>query len=123
VGTWYHIAFIFDNTSKIGGLYVNGVQVAMQNIGAGFTVGYDNGSLEIGRDNDGGNWVSFFNGQVDEVGLYGRVLTAPEIAVLAAGSRPQGLRADVPSSTTNGTPPRTGTPLPTGTPTGTPTGR
>jgi uncharacterized protein YjbI with pentapeptide repeats len=123
VGTWYHIAFVFDNSSKIGGLYINGAQAAMQNIGANFTVGYDNGSLEIGRDNDSGSWVSFFNGQADEVGLYGRVLTAPEIAVLAAGNRPQGLRADVPVSATNGAPPRTGTPLPTGTPTSTPTGR
>ncbi len=124
VGTWYHLAFVFDNTNKIGGLYINGVQVAMQNIGASFTVGYDNGSLEIGRDNDSGNYVSFFNGQADEVGLYGRVLTAPEIATLAAGNRPLGLRADPPAvGTASGTPPSTGTPLPTGTPTPTPTGR
>ena len=44
---WYHIAFTFDNSSKMGVLYVNGDQVAAQNVGAGFTVGYDNGSLEI----------------------------------------------------------------------------
>ncbi len=119
VGTWYHLAFIFDNTSKIGGLYVNGVQMALRNISAGFTIGYDDGALEIGRDYDNGSWLDFFAGQIDEVALYGRVLTAPEIAVLAAGNRPLGLRTDTPV----GTPLSTGTPMPTGTPTITPTGR
>ena len=88
-GTWYHLAFTFDNASKIAALYINGAQVATQNLGASFTIGYDNGSLEVGRDNDNGQWVAFFTGQVDEVGLYNRALTPAEIAALGGVSRPQ----------------------------------
>ncbi len=138
-GTWYHIAFTFDHSSKTGLLYLNGVQVAKQALGAGFTIGYDSGSLEIGRDKDSGVWVGFFAGQVDEVGLYYRALGAGEIAALAGAGRPPGLRTDVstgaPARTTTQTP--TSMPTPTGTstptrvaagaatptPTGTPTRR
>jgi hypothetical protein len=116
VGTWYHIAFTFDNSSKIAVLYINGVQVATRNVGAGFTIGYDTGSLEIGRDNDFGNWVAFFNGQVDEVGVYYRALTASDIAALGGVIRPGGLVAFPATVTPTHTPTRTATPAPTGAP-------
>ena len=125
-GTWYHLAFTFDNASKIGALYINGTQVATQNVGASFAIGYDNGSLEVGRDNDNGQWVAFFTGQVDELGLYNRALTPAEIATLGGVGRPSGLQLNgasaTPTLTPTGTPTSTSTQTPTGAPTVTPTG-
>jgi hypothetical protein len=115
VGTWYHLAFTFDDDSKMQALYVNGSQMAAQSAGVDFKIGYDNRALQIGRDNNNGAWTSFFAGQADEVSLYYRALTAAEIAALAGVSRPQGLQVGAPA----GTPDAAVISTPTGTPTGT----
>ncbi len=80
-------------------LYVNGSQMATQSAGVDFKIGYDDRALQIGRDINYGAWTSFFTGQVDEVSLYYRALSEPEIAALAGVSRPWGLQAGPPAST------------------------
>jgi uncharacterized protein YjbI with pentapeptide repeats len=108
-GAWYHLAFTFDNSSKMQALYINGVPVALQSAGVDFKIGYDDRALQIGRDSNYGAWTTFFIGQVDEVNLYYRALTETEIAALAGVSRPWGLRASAPTVTPVWTPTMTPT--------------
>jgi len=72
VGTWYHIAGTYDG--KKASIYVNGV---LQN-SAEAEITHDEGiSLFIGKASwfDGG----YFQGTIDEVKIYNRVLSADEI--------------------------------------------
>ncbi len=85
-GIWYHIAYTFDSASQVQVLYLNGTLVASNSAG-GIQMGYDAHPLLIGADNDDNSNVLLFTGEIDEVGIYGRALSADEIAVIyEAGS-------------------------------------
>jgi len=74
--TWHHFAYTYDGTTQA--LYLDGV---LANAGTtAKTAGYDSGAFLIGADNDNGSITNFFNGSIDEVTLYGSVLTATQIA-------------------------------------------
>jgi uncharacterized protein YjbI with pentapeptide repeats len=118
---WYHIAFTYDNPSETLKLYVNGVPVATQKTEPGFVIGYNRRNLEIGRDNDNGAWVSFFNGQIDEVSLYFRALPEAQIAAQFGTDRPWGVQVGG-ASTPMLAAPKPAAVTPTGTPVGPPTG-
>ena len=77
-GAWVHVAITVDRTSTSGGLFwVNGVNVSTFNP-SGVTATLDNTSpLYLGRHKDGGG---FFPGDLDEIELFNRVLTGPEIS-------------------------------------------
>jgi len=70
--TWTHLAATFDGTTLR--LYVNGVQQATQALAGNLMI--STGALRIG-----GNaiWGEYFRGQIDDVRIYNRVLTATEI--------------------------------------------
>jgi hypothetical protein len=81
---WQHIAATWDHASGDLKIYVNGVLGGQTNsplvpIGA-----LDAGSEPaIGIGNHGGTFHQFpFNGLIDELGIYGRALTANEVAVI-----------------------------------------
>jgi len=83
---WHHIALTYDGTTAI--LYADGIQVASaaKNWNLVANLAY------IGRQVN--TAAEFWNGQIDDVRLYNRVLTAAEVAVLAAGCpTPTGLTA------------------------------
>ncbi|HLY74986.1 MAG TPA: LamG-like jellyroll fold domain-containing protein [Planctomycetota bacterium] len=83
---WHHIALTYDGTTAI--LYADGVQVASaaKNWNLVANLAY------IGRQVN--TAAEFWNGQIDDVRLYSRVLTPVEVAVLAAGCpTPTGLTA------------------------------
>ncbi|SDH54650.1 Glucose/arabinose dehydrogenase, beta-propeller fold [Actinokineospora alba] len=70
---WTHLAMTYDGTTMR--LYVNGTQVSTAAVtGAAAT---STSALRIG-----GNavWGEYFNGLIDDVRVYGRVLTQPEIS-------------------------------------------
>jgi hypothetical protein len=72
VNTWSHLAVTYNGSALR--LFVNGVLVRSRSVsGAGVT---STGTLRLG-----GNavWGEFFSGQLDDVRLYNRVLTASEI--------------------------------------------
>jgi hypothetical protein len=74
-GTWYHVALTIDVNASTIKLYVNGVQVA-----SGTTNGFmasNSAPVSIGAYNGAS---STFNGRIDEVGMYSRVLTSSEVA-------------------------------------------
>ncbi len=78
LGQWYHLAFTFDDTSKLEALYINGALVASAT--ANKTMSYDTHPLLIGADIENGVPSFFHNGQIDEATVYNRALSSNEIA-------------------------------------------
>ncbi|HUT14561.1 MAG TPA: LamG-like jellyroll fold domain-containing protein, partial [Thermoguttaceae bacterium] len=73
---WHHVAAVINGTQAA--VYVDGVEVTTDSsIGA---VATNDQPLTIGRLAGGGN---YFDGMIDDVRLYNRVLTASELASLA----------------------------------------
>jgi fibronectin type 3 domain-containing protein len=71
-GTWSHLAATYDGSSAR--LYVNGTQVSQ--LAASGSITTSTGALRIGGNNVWGEWLA---GQIDEVRVYGRALSAAEI--------------------------------------------
>lgn len=94
-GGWVHVVGMFDSTISGTGrnmLFINGIQRTGTVVSAGTVnaVSTNNSALIFGTDS---SVASFFNGQLDDVRAYNRILTEPEIRLLA--SRPGiGLRQD-----------------------------
>ncbi|MCF2531367.1 LamG-like jellyroll fold domain-containing protein [Yinghuangia soli] len=72
LNTWTHIAFTYDGATMR--FYVNGAQVASRAQTGALTNG--TGDLRIGGNSV---WGEYFTGQIDEVRLYNRALSAAEI--------------------------------------------
>jgi hypothetical protein len=84
-GTWHHVAYTFDATAALQTFYVDGLDVASNS--ASGPIAYDDHPFQIGADIENGSPAFFFDGSIDEVSLYNRALTGPEIAaIFAAGS-------------------------------------
>jgi len=85
VGEWHHVALVFDRTNSNAGLlklYLDGAQVgATTNI----TWALDQTAELVFGGTKKGTESRWLNGNLDDVALYGAVLTASEIAALAAG--------------------------------------
>lgn len=79
---WYH--FVFTHDSNTGGkLYINGELVSSNN-----SIGVICNSLNdivIGADVNNGSIYRFFNGKLDDFGIWNRALTATEIQQLYNG--------------------------------------
>ena len=73
----YHVAYSFDDVTKVQALYINGGLVDMTVVNK--TITYDGHALLIGADDDNGTPASFFQGDIDELTLYGRALSGTEI--------------------------------------------
>ena len=74
---WHHFGYVFDgNTHR---LFVDGVQKATS------TAAPDTGAVSNARLGANFDQTEAFTGQVDEVRIYNRVLTAGEMAALFAG--------------------------------------
>ncbi|MDP3723212.1 MAG: LamG-like jellyroll fold domain-containing protein [Candidatus Omnitrophota bacterium] len=82
-GAWHHV--VLRSTGSNGTLYAyrDGVEVASRALGA-TTVNYASAPASIGvyRQNWVGVTSTFFNGQIDEVGIWSRALSASEVANL-----------------------------------------
>jgi hypothetical protein len=83
--TWYHVAMVYSGTNLSG--YVNGVLDGTEAVSGALQASDD--SLKIGAYSPVNGYYSkgFFPGQLDEISLYRRALSASEIAALyTAGS-------------------------------------
>ena len=79
-GVWTHLVGVYDTSVNKTYLYVNGIVIG----NATKTVNWDaTGPLQAGREKTGGAWGGYFNGEVDDVRVYNRALSATEIANLA----------------------------------------
>jgi hypothetical protein len=82
---YQHVAMTYDKSSGAAALYLNGVVAAQANLGV-FTPG-TTADLNIGFRPYGGAAGTRFQGQMDEISLYSRALSASEIqAIYIAGS-------------------------------------
>ena len=74
---WHHYALTFDGTT--GRMYVDGSLDSTQTTTNSVSTANSSYSLKLGSEGSG---VSFFNGNVDELAIFNRVLTADEVSYL-----------------------------------------
>lgn len=110
---WHHVAVVIDNTAKTGTLYVDGVQRGNGSFPGNFMPFA--GNLKVGQFANVGAYP--FLGNIDDLRIYNRALSAAEIAALAAGSQGVGLLSTSAGITVNAGPPAVITPQ-AGTPQG-----
>jgi hydrogenase maturation factor HypE len=72
LSAWTHLAWTYDGTTLR--MFVNGVQVSSRAVSG--AVAATAGALRIGGNSI---WGEYFRGQIDEVRIYNRPLTAAEI--------------------------------------------
>lgn len=78
--TWYHAALTYNNSTGALQLFVNGTLVDTASVPGG-TLGTSTYPLGLGRD---GRFGDTFNGVMDEIFIFNRVLTTQEIQGLYA---------------------------------------
>jgi len=76
-GVWTHVAAVYDSDTSTARLYVNGVFQSEAATGAPWAA---TGNLQIGRAKWNGVDTDHFDGSVDEVAVWQRVLSDEEIA-------------------------------------------
>jgi hypothetical protein len=87
LNTWYHITVRRDSVTKSNYLYINGTLEA-QAINTGLTIGYGTLAIQptIGAQRNNNQGVlsvsNFLNGNIDEVNLWNKALTATEVTQL-----------------------------------------
>lgn len=83
-GVWTHLALVHDRAGAQARLYINGALVASSATSG--DIGYDANPFTLGAELENGQMDFGLNGLIDELALYGRVLSAGEIAgIHAAG--------------------------------------
>jgi len=72
---WHHVAFTFNNTSKLGTLYLDGVSVSSKTFGGGLA---GSGKATLGAP----NWYAadYYIGALDEVRIWNTQRTANEVS-------------------------------------------
>jgi hypothetical protein len=97
MGAWIHAAGVLDDSTGTLSLYTNGVLAAQATTAIrpfGRLLANESPGIGIGNVNDGGNNFPFI-GDIDEIALYGRALSADEIsAICAENAANAGGRAD-----------------------------
>lgn len=84
-GTWRHVVLTRDHSAGTYQIYIDGVLDASGSIATG-VIGTPYSS--IGRIEDTGGTPEYLNGQLDEVRVYGTVLSASEVATVRDVTRP-----------------------------------
>ena len=77
-GTWYHGAVVIDSGTSTK-FYING---SLSSTGASSTISADDADLLFGQDTFG----SDFEGKLDDVAIYNRILTASEVTDIYQGT-------------------------------------
>ena len=84
-GSWVHVAGVLDNSMK---LYINGVLYA-ENVSPNITSpGTTTSDLYIGTRTPGNSLVGWLNGFMDDIRIYNRALSAPEVTQLYYAGNP-----------------------------------
>lgn len=96
-GDWHYVTVTYDGTTQK--LYIDGVLDNSQSL-PGITLTYTNSPVKIGT----GDYNNPFAGYVDDLRIYNRALTDPEIADLAAGGCGPGVVSNIvsPASAASG---------------------
>jgi hypothetical protein len=82
---WVHIVCVYDNVANTKTIYINGSVDTIGTTTAGKTIAPTTHNASIGARANGGNngWEGQFNGMLDDVRLYNRVLSEGEVRYLA----------------------------------------
>jgi len=75
--SYYHIVYTNDNDSLR--CYVNGIKIISTDIPSGTFLGTNTSSLVFGKESYMGGGVDFFNGELDDIGIWNRAITACEV--------------------------------------------
>ncbi|MCH2188744.1 LamG domain-containing protein, partial [Candidatus Gracilibacteria bacterium] len=79
INTWQHIAITFDGSNVV--CYLNGQQVCSKiKSGTQNDIDLRSADLVVGRDLTGS--AAFFDGRIDELRIYDRVLSATEVRTI-----------------------------------------
>ncbi len=78
IGTWTHVVMVHDGTKDI--IYFNGAQVAEKNVAGAL----DKTKYPLGIGNNPIDAGGYFKGGLDDIQVYNRALTGPEVAALYA---------------------------------------
>ncbi|MCP4352195.1 MAG: hypothetical protein GY795_42590, partial [Desulfobacterales bacterium] len=76
-GTWYHIAYTFDDTKNVQALYINGELADSGTVAK--SVEYDSHPVLIGANHENENLEYFFPGQIKETRIWNVARTQEEI--------------------------------------------
>ncbi len=83
IGTWYHITYTYDDGANVQAIYVNGSGIAG---GVSNSIAYDSHPITIGAGIENEALWQQFHGKANEVTIYNRSLTQPEIrSIVNAG--------------------------------------
>lgn len=77
VNTWYHLVFTYDNTGAVN-WYLNNTLISVDNL----TIN-SNANIQFNIGSGGNRY--YFNGKIDDIGIWNRVLTPGEVAGLYNG--------------------------------------
>lgn len=77
--TWYHYVFVVDKSG--GKIYVNGILIDSH-----AWTGTDGSSSNNNLWKIGGQYITWFNGKIDDVGIWNRALTEKEINFLSTNT-------------------------------------
>ena len=99
-GVWYHVVGVYDDDNNVAAVYANGVDVtasatASQSRGIGVTA-----TPRIGNRADTNSIL--FNGNISEVAIYDKALSASEVKTLYNGREPYNHKEGVCSSNLQG---------------------
>ncbi|MCX6876245.1 MAG: putative Ig domain-containing protein [Verrucomicrobia bacterium] len=113
-GQWQHFAVVVDNMGgPISGyhLYLNGTDAGTSYTHDGASSGTVNNTepLRIGAVNAYGSLSDFLKGQLDELAIYNRALSANEIAAIHAAGAGGKVLPGTPPAITSASPPAAGT--------------
>jgi hypothetical protein len=75
IGPWYHVVAVIRGATDME-VYINGIDDGGSYSGSGGSLAYSSGDSSIGREN-GAQY--YFDGVIDDVRLYDRVLSASEV--------------------------------------------
>lgn len=78
VGTWFHIAMVYDASAGSCAFYSNGVQISTTQTGLGTSIDDTTSAFEIGRRQG----ASYFDGMMQDVIVWTYALSAAEIRTL-----------------------------------------
>ncbi len=89
VGTWYHLAGVYDSAAGTLTLYVNGVRAGSSSFSSGWT---SNGNFVLGRARVRGVATNYWPGGIEDVRAYPFAIDAAHVATLAEIAPPSPTR-------------------------------
>ncbi len=87
---WHQVVFTFDKATGVHKMYVDGVQTYTNTIAGGIATITVPQSVVIGAQWTNGSPTRYFNGSIDDIGVYAEALTPQDVATLYTTESSQG---------------------------------